>query len=333
MTKRALRNLLMLLVAAASASLEAPRLAQRPLAQATVELVDIPDATSGAVQRLASNVSSSVSPNVSSSHLGFDTNVYPGDKAMDAWKRAGEFEWVGYYLSAPCHKDDSWEGKRAHLVDNGWGLAVIYVGQQTWGTSYSPTTVKRVVTVSKKSKSSKHKRRVTRVMTRRTVVPVAKTGDGCSASYVGAAQGKIDARDAINQAQREGFGNGTVLFLDVEHMDRIPQRMRDYYRAWTTAVLADGSYRPGIYAHTKNASTIYDDVNEAYDDAGRDDDPPFWVAGASGFSPNNSAPTDVGHAFASVWQGLLDVVRTHNGVRLPIDISVASVASPSFAEQ
>jgi len=136
--------LLMLLVAAASASLEAPRLAQRPLAQATVELVDIPDATSGAVQRLASNVSSSVSPNVSSSHLGFDTNVYPGDKAMDAWKRAGEFEWVGYYLSAPCHKDDSWEGKRAHLVDNGWGLAVIYVGQQTWGTSYSPTTVRRV---------------------------------------------------------------------------------------------------------------------------------------------------------------------------------------------
>jgi len=327
MTKRALRNLLMLLVAAASASLEAPRLAHRPLSEATVELVDIPDAAGDAVKRVASTMSSS--------HLGFDTNVYPGDKAMDAWKRAGEYEWVGYYLSAPCHKDDSWEGKRAHLVNNGWGLAVIYVGQQTWGKSYSPTTVKRVVTVStgsKKSKSSKHKRRVTRVMTRRTVTPVATTGDGCSASYVGAAQGKIDARDAIAQARREGFPNGTVVFLDVEHMDRIPQRMRDYYRAWTTAVLADGKYRPGIYAHTKNASTIYDDITDAYTDAGRDDDPPFWVAGASGFSPSNSAPTDVGHAFASVWQGMLDVVRTHNGVRLPIDISVASVASPSFAE-
>jgi glycoside hydrolase-like protein len=326
MTKRALRNLLMLLVAAASASLEAPRLAHRPLAEATAELVDIPDATADAVTRVAG-----VTSPTSSSHLGFDTNVYPGDKAMDAWKRSGQYEWVGYYLSAPCHKDDSWAGRRAHLVDNGWGLAVIYVGQQTWGQSYSPTTVRQVVTVSKKSKSSKHKRHVTRVMTRRTVTPVVKTGDGCSTSYVGAAQGKIDARDAISEARHEGFANGTVLFLDVEHMDRIPQRMRDYYRAWTAAVLTDGQYRPGIYAHTKNASTIYDDVNEVYDQAGSDDAPPFWIAGASGFSPGRD-PTDVGHSFASVWQGLLDVVRTHNGVRLPIDISVASVASPSFAE-
>jgi len=328
MTKRALRNLLMLLVAAASASLEAPRLAHRPLAEATAELVDLPDATAEVVSRVASATSPA-----SSSHLGFDTNVYPGDKAMDAWKRSGQYEWVGYYLAGSCHKDDSWAGKRARLINSGWGLAVIYVGQQTWGQSYEPTTVKRVVTVStsKKSKSSKHKRRVTRVMTRRTVIPVATTGDGCSASYVGAAQGKIDARDAITGARREGFPTGTVLFLDVEHMDRIPQRMRDYYRAWTTAVLADSSYRPGIYAHTKNASTIYDDVSDAYDAAGRGDDPPFWVAGSSGFSPG-SDPTDVGHAFASVWQGMLDVVRTHNGVRLPVDISVASVASPSFAQ-
>ena len=326
MTKRALRNLLMLLVAAASASLEAPRLTHRSLGEATVELVDVPDATDAAVKRVAG-----VTPSASSSHLGFDTNVYPGDKAMDAWKRSEQYEWVGYYLAAPCHSDDSWSGKRARLVSNGWGLAVIYVGQQTWGQSYQPTTVKRLVTVSKKSKSSRHKRHVTRVMTRRTVVPVAKTGDGCSASYVGAAQGRIDARDAIAQARREGFPGGTVVFLDVEPMDRVPQRMRDYYRAWTTAVLADGRYRPGIYAHTKNASTIYDDVSDAYDQAGRDDDPPFWIAGSSGFSPGRD-PTDVGHAFASVWQGVLDVVRTHNGVRLPIDISVASVASPSFAQ-
>ncbi len=322
MTKRALRNLLMLLVAAASASLEAPRLAHRPLADATVELVDAPDATADAVTQVASTVSSS--------HLGFDTNVYPGDKAMDAWKRSGDYEWVGYYLSAPCHKDDSWTGKRAHLVDNGWGLAVIYVGQQTWGQSYGPTTVKRVV-VSKKSKSAKHKRHVTRTMTRRTVTPVATTGDGCSASYVGAAQGRIDARDAIARATREGFATGTVVFLDVEHMDRIPQRMRDYYRAWTAAVLADGRYRPGVYAHTKNAGTIYDDVSDVYDQAGREDEPPFWVAGSSGFAPGR-VPSDVGHAFASVWQGVLDVVRTHNGVKLPVDISVASVASPSLAQ-
>ena len=213
MTKRALRNLLMLFVAAASASLEAPRLAHRPLGQATAELVDVSDASADVVTRLAS--ASADPSSTSSSHLGFDTNLYPGDKAMDAWKRSGQYEWVGYYLSAPCHKDDSWSGKRARLVDSGWGLAVIYVGQQTWGQSYAPTTVKRVVTVSKKSKSSKHKRRVTRVMTRRAVTPVAKTGDGCSTSYVGAAQGTIDARDAISQARHEGFATSTVLVCGV----------------------------------------------------------------------------------------------------------------------
>jgi hypothetical protein len=30
-----------------------------------------------------------------------------------------------------------------------------------------------------------------------------------------------------------------------------------------------------------------------------------------------------------VWQGLLDVVETHNGVRLPIDVNVAHLPSPS----
>ena len=169
-------------------------------------------------------------------------------------------------------------------------------------------------------------------MTRKSSKPVAIKSDRCSASYVGAAQGQLDARDAIARTRREGFASGTVIFLDVEHMDVIPQAMRDYYRAWTQLVLTDGRYRPGIYAHTKNASTIYDDVSDVYDAAGIDADPPFWIAGSGGFSPSSSTPTDVGHEFASVWQGMLDVVRTHNGVRLPIDISVASVASPSFAE-
>jgi hypothetical protein len=60
-------------------------------------------------------------------------------------------------------------------------------------------------------------------------------------------------------------------------------------------------------------------------------DPPFWIAGTGGFSPER-APTDVGHSFATAWQGLLDVVRTHNGVKLPVDISVSSVASPSLTQ-
>jgi hypothetical protein len=322
MTRKHLRNALTLAFAAISASLEAPRLTHEPLATAAASMLDANSAIDDAVETVASNVSGT--------YPGFDTNIYPGDKAMDAWKRSGEYKWVGYYLQGACHKDGSWMGTRDRLVDAGWGLAVIYVGQQTWGRSFTKATTAKAVKPSPSKKSKKSKAKSARRMARKSAAPVATTGAGCSASYVNAAQGVIDARDAIARTAREGFSEGTVVFLDVEHMDVVPQRMRDYYRSWTRTMLADGRYRPGIYAHTANAATIYDDVSDAYAQANVAGDPPFWVAGAKGFS-TESAPTDVGHSFASAWQGVLDVVRTHNGVRLPIDISVASVASPSSA--
>jgi hypothetical protein len=329
MTTRTLRNAIALAIAALSASIEAPRLAHQPLRAATVELADVSSAIGDAVEQVASNVTGG------GSHLGFDTNIYPGDKAMAAWKQSGDYEWVGYYLKAPCHGDSSWSGTRERLVNQGWGLAVIYVGQQSWVKSLSLVKATKPAATdrsAKRSKTSKkpHKKSRVRTMTRRSSAPVATTGSRCSAAYVNAIQGAIDARDAIATASREGFPKGTVVFLDVEHMDAVPQPTRDYYRAWARVVLTDGQYQPGIYAHTKNAQTIYEDVNEVYDQAGVDAEPQFWIAGSSGFSPG-SAPTDVGHAFASAWQGMLDVVRTHNGVRLPVDISVASAASPSLA--
>jgi hypothetical protein len=177
------------------------------------------------------------------------------------------------------------------------------------------TTTKKVRVPVKRKGRTVH---VTRTMRRTTHTPVANTSDGCSASYVNGTQGSIDARDAIAKATREGFAPGSVIFLDVEYMTSVPQRMRDYYMAWVKAVRADGMYRPGIYAHTRNAATIYDDVGDV----------PFWIAGSGGFAPGR-LPADVGHQFATAWQGLLDVVRTHNGVKLPVDVSVSSVPSPS----
>ena len=306
--------------AAVTSSAEAPALTY--LSSTTTTKTAAPAATKGPV---AEAVRAIVAP-PKGKHLGFDTNLYPGDKAMDAWKRSGEYDWVGYYLPAACHKDASWSGKRARLTKSGWGLAVIYVGQQTWGKSI-PSTHSRKSTRSKKSRSAKG----AHSMTRESNMPVATASDRCSATFVNTAQAKIDARDAINMASREGFEKGTVIFLDVEHMNSIPQAMRDYYTTWVEALLADGRYRPGIYAHTANAATIYDDANDVYARAGVKGDPPFWIAGTRGFNFKSSAPTDVGHAFASVWQGVIDVVRSHNGVKLPIDISVASVPSPSDA--
>ncbi|HEX4682976.1 MAG TPA: glycoside hydrolase domain-containing protein [Gemmatimonadaceae bacterium] len=314
-----LRSTLLLLAISIAASLEAPRLAHEPIGAVTAELTG-----AGAASAIG-NAAAKLASTATRSHVGFDTNVYPGDKAMDAWKRDGQYEWVGYYLDAPCHSDTSWSGKRAQLVNNGWGLAVIYVGQQTWGRSFAPT--KRTITVHRKATRG-HKAR-TYKMKRTTTIPVATSNDPrCSVSFVNAAQGKIDARDAISTANKEGFPKGAVIFLDVEYMASMPQRMRDYYRAWTRAVLADGRYKPGIYAANNDANTIYDDVSAEYDHAGVTSEPPFWITGTGGFDLDRQ-PTDVGHKFAMAWQGLLDVVREHNGVRLPVDISVSSVGSPS----
>jgi hypothetical protein len=269
-------------------------------------------------------------------HLGFDTFAYPGDDAMKAWLTADKpYSWVGYYLSAPCHNDDSWEGKRQTLTDMGWGMAVIYVGQQTWGrtpgqkitvTRYVPKRVRTTV----KLKSGK---RVVRYVTKRVpvkvvVVPRASPNTSCSSQLVSASRGAADAKDAIAKTAAEGFANGTVVFLDLERMDFVPRAMRSYYQAWTEHVLADGRFTPGYYAHSHNADLIYRDVKQLYTAAGIVKDPPFWIASGRGFAPDKD-PSEVGHSFAQVWQGILDVVETHNGVRLPIDVNVAMLPSPS----
>jgi hypothetical protein len=291
------RSAALVTLAAAAASFAAPHFAHSTLGEVAAEIADAPATFATATFRFVSNDDES--------HLGFDTNIYPGNKAMDAWRRSGEYEWVGYYLEAPCHKDDSWSGKRARLARTGWGLAVVYVGQQTWGRRLDPPK-----------------------NARRARMPRATPGATCSAAFVTPERGRRDAADAIAKTAREGFARGSVIFLDLEYMDRVPQRMREYYRAWTYAVLADGRYRPGVYVHTHNAKTVYADLRRVFDAAGVRTDPPFWIAGSRAFDIDK-APTEVGHTFADVWQGMLDVVRTHNGVKLPIDISVAAAASPS----
>jgi hypothetical protein len=283
-------------------------------------------------------------------HLGFDTYAYPGDEIMRAWLHKDvPFEWVGYYLPAPCHDGRTWVGKRERLADMGWGMAVIYVGQQTWDktpTGYE-THYKRVSRTSYVNKRVKvyrtvNGKRVARYVTKRVPVrrmvrvpvkvrvnPTSRPIHDCNAQLVSATRGKIEAADAIKRTASEGFPLGTVIFLDIEHMRKTPQKMRDYYRAWTSHVLADGRYRPGFYAHTKNAETIYRDVSAVYAKAGRLEEPPFWIAGPSDdFSPDKE-PHEVGHSFADVWQGMLDVVQKWNGHALPIDVNVAAVPDPS----
>jgi len=269
-------------------------------------------------------------------HLGFDTFAYPGDDAMRAWLTADKpYRWVGYYLPAPCHNDDSWEGKRDTLSGMGWGMAVIYVGQQTWGrTPGQKVAVTRYITKRvKQTVRIKSGKRITRYVNKRVpvkvlVAPRASPGASCSTQLVNADRGVRDANDAIAKTAAEGFANGTTIFLDIERMERVPSAMRDYYDAWTKRVLEDGRFKPGYYAHSHNADLIYSDVKAVLTASGVEGDPPFWIASTQGFATDKD-PSEVGHAFAQVWQGMLDVVETHNGVRLPIDVNVAQLPSPS----
>ncbi|HKW49032.1 MAG TPA: glycoside hydrolase domain-containing protein [Gemmatimonadaceae bacterium] len=290
--------------------------------------------SSTALASAADNVTSSTAGR----HLGFDTSKYPGDDAMQAWRDDGSYEWVGYYLpSAPCHRDDSWAGKRDELEGMGWGLAVVYVGQQTWGKTPGKAEVvtkyvKRRVRQVKKRKGRTVVSYVTKRVPMKVVVqPRAEPGSTCSTQFVSAARGRSEADDAIARTRAEGFPAGTVIFLDVEHMNTVPRAMRDYYKAWTARVLSNGRYRPGFYAHTANATLVYDDVKGVYDSLNISDEPPFWVAGNTAEFTRGKAPTDVGHAFAAVWQGVLDQVEERNGHRLPIDVNVAATPSPSAA--
>jgi hypothetical protein len=287
-----------------------------------------------AVATASANIAADLS---SGPHLGFDTFSYPGDAAMHAWQTGDDpYKWVGYYLSGPCHTDSSWEGKRDTLANMGWGMAVIYVGQQTWGkTPGAKVAVTRFVTKRVRQVRTRNGKRTVsyvnkRVPVRVMVSPRASRNTSCSTQFVNASRGTADANDAVAKTAAEGFPKGTSIFLDLERMDAVPRAMRDYYQAWTKRVLEDGRFRPAYYAHSFNANLVYNDVKQVLATAGISTDPPFWISGGGGFS-KDKLPSDVGHSFAQVWQGILDVVETHNGVRLPIDVNVAQLPSPSEA--
>ena len=238
-------------------------------------------------------------------HLGFDTHTYPGDRTMRAWKEApgAPYRWVGYYLPSPCHKDASWTGKRQLLTDMGWGLAAIYVGQQSWGRTPRPLSAAQAAALD-------------------------RTGTTCNAGFLTAARGAADGADAIARTAQEGFPSRSVVFLDIERMEKMPDAMRAYYQAWARQLLQEGRYLPGVYVHAHNAQLVHDDLKAAFVSAGVADEPRIWIASGRGFEETKS-PQDVGFTFAGVWQGLIDVGRAVANIQLPVDVNVSSWTSPS----
>ena len=261
------------------------------------------------------------------SPAGFDTYYYPGDAAMRAWRTASPYTWVGYYLPAPCHRETSWQGRRAALAAMGWEIAVLFVGQQTWeGRAQVAAPADSTRPDSARADST----RADSTRADSTVAGAAAAPPPAGApSQLTAERGAADAAAAIAAAAGDGFPEGTTIYLDVERMETVPPAMRAYYRAWARAVAADGRYRVGIYAHARNAAEIHADVTAELAAAGVAAAPRFWIASTAGFDFLTAVPGGSGHPFATVWQGRLDVQETWGGVPLRIDVNVSTTAAPS----
>ncbi len=66
----------------------------------------------------------------SSTWLGFDLNIYPGDAAVSILRKS--FVFTGYWLSPPPgEKTNSWKGKREFLESSGFGFLLLYRGRKS----------------------------------------------------------------------------------------------------------------------------------------------------------------------------------------------------------
>lgn len=65
---------------------------------------------------------------------GFDSSAFPGLEITSWLKANTNLHWCGFYLGpAPSHSGKDWMAHRAELVEQGWGIAPLYVGQQVVG--------------------------------------------------------------------------------------------------------------------------------------------------------------------------------------------------------
>jgi hypothetical protein len=246
--------------------------------------------------------------------LGIDAYQYPGDAAMRDWKAQSPYSWTGYYLAAPCHRDATWMGRRDALARMGWGIAVVFVGQQDWArpdTAAAPAPAPRDTTAA----------------------PAApKPPPQCSSSLLTEPRGTADADTAMARAAADGFAPGTTVFLDVERVASVSPALETYVRAWLARVLADGRFRPGMYVHAANAQRLYDIAQAAYSARGLAERPRFWIATPAGFSRDRT-PADVGFPFADAWQGVIHQSETWGTHPITVDVSVSTPGFPSGGAQ
>ena len=168
----------------------------------------------------------------------------------------------------------------------GWGLAVVYVGQQTWGK-----TPRTLIVAQRATRCG-----------RRT---------SCSTDLISADEGTRNADDAVARATSEGFADRRrSSFSTSSAWRRFRRRCATIIARGPRACWRRHVSRPGIYTHEHNArANLRRRAATSFRAAGDTTTPRFWIAGGKGFDEGR-APQDVGFAFAGVWQGVIDVARS-----------------------
>lgn len=65
---------------------------------------------------------------------GFDASGFPGLQATSWLKSNTNLKWCGFYLGpSPSHPGADWMAHTQALMQQGWGIASLYVGQQIMG--------------------------------------------------------------------------------------------------------------------------------------------------------------------------------------------------------
>jgi hypothetical protein len=126
-----------------------------------------------------------------------------------------------------------------------------------------------------------------------------------------AAYAAADARNATENAKREGFPPGTVIFLDQEEGGRLLPEQQTYLLAWVDGINS-ASFRAGVYCSAIPVKEGRDEsittANDVHDHAGNrkivyfvynDTCPPSPGCISSKSAP---PPSMSGIAFADVWQ-------------------------------
>src|SRR4029077_9615468 len=123
--------------------------------------------------------------------------------------------------------------------------------------------------------------------------------------------GKSDAQVAVAAARREGFREGTVIFLDQEEGGRMLPQQKAYIYAWVDGV-APAGFRAGIYcsgigAKEDGGVSVITAEDVRQNSAGRKI--VYWVANDAcppsprcALAPHPPSPSESGIDFAEVWQ-------------------------------